>query len=61
MIDLRNSQMCNVWYEGQGKTELPFFKDSDTFANFVRKHKDRLLQEGAICRASLGFWSIEKR
>jgi hypothetical protein len=55
MIDLRNFQMRNMWFEGQGKTEFPFFKDSDTFANFVRKHKDRLLQEGAICRTSFGI------
>jgi hypothetical protein len=54
MIDLRQYQLRNHWFNEQGIKDFPFFKDESNFANFVRKNKDALLNRGAICRTSFG-------
>lgn len=54
MIDLRGFMLRNQYWAEQGKTELPFFKDSECFATWCRRHRDELATRGVACRTGFG-------
>ena len=54
MVDLRGFMLRNHYWEVQGINELPFFKDSECFATWCRRHRDELTSRGVVCKTGFG-------
>ena len=54
MIDLRGFKLRNQYWAEHGQTELPFFKDSESFATWCRRHRDELTAKGVACKTGFG-------
>ncbi len=54
MIDLRGFMLRNKYWAELGKTELPFFKDSECFATWCRRHRDELIAREVACKTGFG-------
>lgn len=55
MIDLRGFMLRNHYWESQGATELPFFKDSECFTTWCRRHRDELIAKEVMVKTGFGY------
>lgn len=54
MIDLRGFMLRDKYWNEHGVTELPFFRDSESFATWCRRHRDELITSGVACKTGFG-------